>query len=416
MTFANSIDSFRMRSTRIFLLTSQQFVWALYPLIFLDTANTVLLGTGAAFFRVSIFYRAFIELVILISFVSEEGFRKQYVLMVSLLFCFLVGHFVLFLSYPELDISEAFIRLNKYLFFIILSLPFFFFENDEVFTQEIHKLFRFFFILNSLIILLGLVFNIKIFSSYYDPANVNEQVLPRFGFKGLIPAQNELTGVYFFGLAYFFRLRYRFKVKNSAAFVLVVVASLLTGTKGCMFSVLSLAVLYLFVYRRKILVRLYFPVAALVAIYWGGDLIAYLSQNVFSSLAYFYQQDKLVTFLLTGRDVKLAKCLDYVHQYWTAPNYIFGGFDLERVNTEMDLIDIYFFWGIAAVPFLYYYVRTFFHQELSAERLMVFSIYAIIFIAGGHMLGSAIVPLFLLIYVFTGERQSSLKKRPALAI
>jgi hypothetical protein len=374
-------------------------------MILLDFANTILIKTGSEFYRVSIFYRAAIELFILFYFVSRGGFRKQYRLLISLFSCFVIGHSILLIHDSDLDIFQAVITVNKYLFFVILSIPFLFFENDEYFTRDIKRLFEFFFVLNSVLIIFGTIFDVRVLSSYYDPSASNLEYQPRFGYKGIIPAQNELTGVYFFGLAYYFRAYFSLKEKKGAVLALIIVAAFLTGTKGCIFSVLGLSILYLSSYRKNLLFGVCLPIFFLLAMYWGNDLIEYLSQSLYSHLVYSYESNNLLTFLLSGRDLGISRCFDYISKYWTFVNYVFGGFDMYKLSSEMDMFDIYFFLGVGMIPFLIYYLRIFFHRVRSTESYFVFLVYFIIIFGGGHILGSAIVPMFLLIYVFTGRAQ-----------
>lgn len=385
-------------------MTSKQFVWMLYPMFLFDFANTILLNTGSEFYRISIFYRALIEFLILTYFLSKRDFRKQFVLLVCLSFCFIVGHSILYLNDSDLAVFQEIIELNKFLFFIILSIPFLYYENDESFAPSIKRLFELFFVVNSMFIIVGFVFHISMFSSYYDPAIQNEAYVPRFGYKGLIPAVNELTGAYFWGLAYYFRSHFILKEKKKIAFALVVIGALLTGTKGCIGLVLGFTALYLYFHRRTLLFRVYLPALLLLIVYWGWDIIKYLTQNVFLYLAYFYERGSLITFVLSSRDVKLEWCFEYIARFWTPANYIFGGFNRFNLSSEMDIFDIYFFWGIGMVPFLIYYFRLLFHTENSTENSFVFTMYFLIIFAGGHILGSAIVPFFMLSYIFTAAR------------
>jgi hypothetical protein len=301
---------------------------------------------------------------------------------------------------------EPFIILNKYFYFIILSILFIYYSKSYEFTEFIGRAFKYYIIFNSVIILLGFLFDLDIFSSYYKIA------ADRFGYKGLIPAQNEATGVHFWGLAFFYRQYFLQKNESIYNVLIVTFASLLIGTKGIWISVVFFIGYYLLRYRTRRTIFIGIPALIIIILTLGISLWDTIYNRYLYYFIYFIERSDVswYTILLSGRDIKTAISFEYIKEHWTIWNYIFGGVNLNVANSETDLMDGYFLLGINFIIYLAYYFILYFRYDRSIDNTMIFVLYIILSFSGGHMIYSAIVPLFYLMYIFSYRAQENGEK------
>ena len=82
-------------------------------------------------------------------------------------------------------------------------------------------------------------------------------------------------------------------------------------------------------------------------------------------------------------------------------NFIFGGADLSWIYTETDIVDLYLLLGIFILPLLFTIYKIFLINDQSIDNKIMFLFFLLLSAAGGHLLTSAIIPVYLLIYIFT---------------
>lgn len=389
-------------------LSSKGLFYVLVLSYFFDGLNSVLLRTPGAYDRVSVFFRAGIEIYILIAFVFNEKFQRQFVFILVLCVLFIVGQASLSLTADRSNFLESFIIENKYLYFIFLSVAFIAVSNTKNFRADISKAMNVIFTLNNAAIILGLLFGLSVFASYYSIGMGDF----RFGYKGLIPAQNETSGVYFFGLAYYFREYFGRNNKRALPLLIsTIVAALFLGTKAGVFFTSVMLFYFLFKYRRKLSLYLLLPTLGVVMIIWGTEIYNYLVFRVFAFVSSFYfsQGMSLFTVLLMGRNELLVSTAKWVFAHWTPLNYIAGG-SLVFHSTEMDLFDGYLMMGIGFIFYLIYYIRIWVIRNHESDTLFLLSLFLVVSSLGGHMIYSAIVPAYMLSYAFLEQKAKKMKK------
>jgi hypothetical protein len=283
-----------------------------------------------------------------------------------------------------------------------LSIGFLQLERKDEYLNSINKVINYIFAINNTAIILGFLLSIRIFASYYNYDSLT-QGNTRFGYKGFIPAQNEASGVYFFGLAYYLR-EYFFNNRKRIVIMLIytAIAALLLGTKASLLFTIILLFYYLFKYRTKLFTWILIPACIVAIIVYGITIKNFILYDVYGYVTYFFESKNysLITVLLSGRDEKLLDAWNWVSRHWNPLNYIFGG-SLVLADSEMDLSDGYFILGTGFLLFIKYYLGIFFHKDKNKDNILVFGLFFLLSILGGHIIYSAIVPAFMLMYVFT---------------
>ncbi len=362
-----------------------------------DGLNSVAQGLGSESARYSIFIRAIIEIYILVFFARDKRFTKQYIIIICFGMFFFISNMVIIINKGNNFQFESFVILNKYLFFIVLSMVFLDREHDKSFKERIKQLLTYYMLFNSLLIIVAFAFDIKLFASYDGNQN-------RFGYKGLIPAQNETTGVYFFGLAFLFRQYFRFNHGSGVILLICSFAALLIGTKGCWISLILISGYHLVKYRPKLSFGIILPIASVFFIFYGIPFLLYLYNNYLTYFIHFVEKSGQPWYYiaLSGRNIKSELAFAKIGEEWTMINYVLGGTNLKLINTETDFIDGYFLLGIGFIFYIIYYARMFL-RTYDNDTIFLFFVYMILAATGGHLIYSAIVPLFLLMYSFSSE-------------
>ena len=388
---------------------------ALLAFLFVSDALTSVLQTQSTnfkFLHISLYYTIFFEAVVLASLYRPRYF-KYYLMFLALTIVVCVGYLGLLLnvSPASLSFSKSIIYLNKYFFVFVIFILFDFFAAKAEFVRYACRILDIFFIVNFAAVIAGVLFHLDAFSSYGVWNNALSErelasVMPRFGYKGIITTINEASGIYLAGMAYYMR-DFLFNRRKGAMVVVVLLSALLSGAKAAMFGSLVVLYLFLFMYDRKLFYRsLLIGLASFLVLflYFWDTLLS----RVFGYLVYFSGQLSLVSFFLSERNIRVATVFSYYFKIWSPFNYIFGGFNFNsRVSpgfTEMDFFDGYLILGMFFLVYLVYYTRLFFRYDRSNFNSVFFFIWMAVAFLGGHIFVSAMTPLFLVTYIYSGKK------------
>lgn len=391
------------------------FIACILLIVLGDIFTSFAFNLGLPFYNFGAIIKTPIEFICLILLYKFNRFHFVYILLLTLLFCWLVGYSVTYINYGGIrDASyglefegetidanpflSSFNILNKYFLFFALFPMFLIHENNTRFIGYCRKLFEGFHYANTIAIIIGFMFGIEFFSSYN--AQGDPSIEARFGYKGLLYGINETTGVFFLGIAYTYREIFIHKKDKIVLLLLLLGSSFLTGTKGAILSAALLSAYYLFKYKRRIFYITIIPIIA-------GILWFAISYDVIQKLAplfsiYFNQDDRsqigmFLTFFMTGRNDYIYHNWVYMESHWNILNYIFGDGVL---YSETDLLDLYYFFGLGAIVYLFGYYKLFFYKK-NADSGIIFSIFLLIAFTGGHVIRSGVFPVFLCLYLIS---------------
>src|SRR5690606_37409408 len=165
--------------------------------------------------------------VIFILFYSLLNLNKSklhiYLTLFLLSCCFFVGQFFLDFKVDNLNFIENFNRFFKYLspfIFLLLALDIL---TLKEYPKKIEIYLKWVLGINNILILIGLLFSLYIFQTYKN--------FHRFGYDGLIYAQNEASYIFILSISTFYYRRFYLGIKEFF-FWLVLIPSFFVGTKA----------------------------------------------------------------------------------------------------------------------------------------------------------------------------------------
>ncbi len=226
--------------------------------------------------------------------------------------------------------------------FPMLLLAFFaYFENDQVINRFI-KVFKIFLALNSVLILLNLMTDFAWALTYFKGS--------RFGHQGVLLYHAESAYIYFLGVALFlFEFRRNQSKVNLLLLILNIAAALLLGTKKSYMLIGLLTLYVLYQYRRSVTMYIISAVTA-VMVFVSREVIDRLLSEQFKVLYRVYENDGLLSMLLSYRnELFLNNTLPFIRSEWKILNVLFGGPKLHEYRSEMELVDLFLFVGIAGI-------------------------------------------------------------------
>lgn len=353
---------------------------------FSDGMGKFLLLKGAGFYRYSAIIKAFFEFVVLVYALLTIQRTKISILIVLtiLLINFLIGQFFLGLNFSEINFYENFNTLFKYFFPFIFFLLAVDILKSTTFPNLLLSVYKFIMTLNGLLIILGFIFNIEVFQTYPGPW--------RFGYDGLIFAQNEASFIFIFALTTVYYRRFYLGIKEYF-FWFILFTSLVVATKAVFLYFILLLCFHLF---KKVSLKniLTFGFSALLFGYLlFSTLINKIILNSYNTFMYMYNREGLWFALFSGRNVYIQdKLFPLIFEYWSVPNYLFGGQDVVAHYIEMGLIDLALFFGIIGfVIYLYVFYRIFNLLSLERDFKIFFGFTFLLIIAtAGHFFESGI--------------------------
>ena len=372
----------------------------IWVLILADLLTGLLLALQLPFSRLGLLIKGIVILLLFIAYLTrlrQKAFSSIYLSMAILFIVWFFGFFLSWFNEPNFDPAESLIVLNRYFLFLILSCAFLDWSEGKYFEIECGRILDFFFIINNAFIFIGFFFKIDLLSTYDPYSEYGEGW--RFGYKGLIFGQNAVAAIYTIGIAYLFREA--FKYGNSKVFLLITtcLATILIGTKATWITLVLIGGYYLYVYRIKTLILFIIPILAGLAysfvLYWQVIREKYMTFIVDK-----YETMDFFTFWTSNRNGLLSNVINHIDEDWTFVNFIIG----DAISyVEMDFFDLYFYFGIAGLIYLFIYIKLCFIKDKTQDNWYFFGVWMTMAFVAGHIINSAIVPLFYLLFIFSAR-------------
>jgi len=361
-------------------------------LFFLSEAVTKLAyHAGLPFHNYSALVKGiFIVFTVIFAFLNFTKKSKQLLLfLIGMSLFFIVGQYTFNNNQFGIHFFGNLIFFSRYVFVFIISLFFikgFKAPPDSLFFKVYEKIV----LLNSLLIIMGIVFNISLFQTYSF----------RFGYNGLFMVPSISTFFYALALTYFTNQFLKDKTKL-AELILVSIICFLTGTKALMlFFVLTAAHVFIV---KKMYKNKWFYIACsgiLLVIFLFRKYIFNALSSVFQTIFSVYKEDGLITALTSYRNEKLQdNFVPLIEEKWSWANYLFGGTDFVPYRVEFELFDVFLFFGIiGTIIYLFFY----FKHIINFKYLIPFGRLQIVFLLiiamlSGTFFNNAPIALYLLI-------------------
>lgn len=338
-------------------------------------------------YKTSFFDAKYIKSLVFLVFLAIEvalDTRKSLIGLTVLSIIFIIGQ-----SFTEPSFTKNSVDIfSKFLFpLLVLSSANYSFHKPKV--HSIFKTFEWMIILNSLLIFLGLFFSIKLFNTYQGS---------RFGFNGVFNAVSTGSYAYIIALLYFL-LTYKEKVVKNWKFILIFISCIFIGTKA-VYLAMAFSLGYLIVvsnipYKKIAL--------SFVTVLGAGAAYYFLFQYEFINK--IRQADGLFSAIMSYRDqLFIDKTLPYINENWSWLNYLFGGVSNFDLRSQMDLIDVFFFWGILGGAFyLYVFFKLFLPDTLNKTAFVFIAFLFFIVLLSGNFFVYSFVALFLVVFKLKSE-------------
>ncbi len=320
--------------------------------------------------------------IVFFTFIFLLFFTKDFkvlTILSLLIVSFCIGQFYLENSFSK-DSVKAFFR---YLFPILLFIFYNSFRKPKK-NSLFLKLFETLILLNSILIILGFLFSIKLFETYS---------FSRFGYNGIIYASASSSYLYLIGLFYFLVKQQKQEVLN-LKLILVLISCCLIGTKSIYITLVLL--LFYFVFRIKSKFKILILLFLVVFSFFSAYFFIFNSET-FSKIT---AKNGLLSAVLSYRNEIFSKnMLPFIQNEWCLENYFFGGFPNLDLRSEMGFVDLYFMFGtIGFILYLWLYIKLYFTFKLGLLTwFFMFILIFMIFISGNFFLYS-ITSLFLIAY------------------
>ena len=327
-------------------------------------------------------FSQYIKAAVLIGFLFFQIAVKDYkFILIALVMCivFSIGQIFLETTFSR----NALLTFFKFLFPILLLA----FINNRIQNYELtsgfFKTFEWVMVVNSILLLIGVLLSIKLFNTYQGN---------RFGYNGMFAAVSNGSYGYIITMFYFL-LRYKERVIKNWKFILIFISCIFIGTKAVYLS-MGFAIAYIVVVSK-----IPFKRTLLVAAILTGLLLAYyffFQYGMFNSIR---QSDGLLSALLSYRDqLFLERTLPFIQESWSWVNYLFGGVIDYDMRSQMDIVDVFFFWGIFGGAFyLFAFLRLFIPRKIDSTGWVFLSFFAFIVLLAGNFFVYSFVAIFLVV-------------------
>lgn len=293
---------------------------------------------------------------------------KQFLPFVILTVVFVLGQLF---TVPSFSANSLLIFI-KFLAPLALLLVFNHFKVIGHHKQILFKGFEWVMIGNSVLIIIGFLFSIKYFESYrFD----------RFGYNGLFITPSIASYTYIVALFYFV-FTIKKNIFKNGMFIITLFACFLIGTK-VIYAALLLLLLYLFL-TSSLRYKKWLSVSA-VAITLAGGYYFLFKYDIFSEIV---SQDGFFSAFMSLRDkLFLENTLPYVQENWNGLNYLLGGISTFQLRSQMEFIDLLFFWGIGgAALYVYFFIKLFFTFKITRDVWMFIGVLLLVtFLSGNYI-------------------------------
>lgn len=237
--------------------------------------------------------------------------------------------------------------------------------------------YRLILVINTILILIGIVFKVDLFNSYSN----------RFGYDGVFYLANDASAFYFIGLVVlYYRVIKNKEWKSVLEFVLVIIGSLLLGTKTAFLFLFLFSIYHVYTtkkYKHGIVIM---GVLLLLAIVSG-------MLGFFIDLA--QKTDMLTSILSLRNELFMNRFLPLIES-WHKFNYLFGGANYLESYIQMDIVDVLILFGIVGgIFYLFIFFEEFFYKQGNSYLLFVGCAYIVLGALAGHFYPSGVVAIYL---------------------
>ncbi|GAA0872768.1 hypothetical protein GCM10009117_19150 [Gangjinia marincola] len=272
---------------------------------------------------------------------------------------------------------------GKYIFALLVLQYFYFNPLSKKAKSFLIQAFKLLIIVNAMFIILGLIFDIHVFETYK---------YGRFGYNGLL--RNSSTSSYFYLIAVFYVLFKRnLPLRYDSLFVIVMISSLLIGTKSVYLSILFFG--FFKVYKMCISTKARVLLISLVSLIGLG--LFYIVFYNYTSFTTIQEEKGILSSILSFRnDLFINRTLPHITNHWSFIHYLFGGVDDPYVRSQLDLIDVLHFFGlVGTILYIYMYYKLLVTFTLNYKAVALLFFLSFIIMLSGNFLSNPTVVMYI---------------------
>lgn len=306
--------------------------------------------------------------------------RKYYFLPLSLIVLLIfksIGSLTILGEYSEkIDLYKDVVKTTigyTFIFFVFAFLRTF----D---AKKLKKTFDFFKILSLVaygLIFLGALFSISFFKTYLGV---------RFGYSGFLYPSSYAS--YFIIISVLIHYFYSIKIeKQSLVYLLLAsIAGLLVGTKAVYLFLFLFWGIYFIkhkLYNYKTFWA-FITISILSFVLFFEKIFSFLKEK-FAVLFELFENNSILTFVLSYRDISFKKATTFISDNWEVYNFIVGGVNRKELLVEISLFDLILNFGLlgSILFILFYYFNIIKHiQRKTHVYLLLGSLLMITFLSG----------------------------------
>lgn len=366
-----------------------------------ELSTTIAYDTRMSFYNFSLVVKGLFIAYVALDLLKNIKAHKNIVLfLIGISGVFFIGQ----LSFNNFTLGPNFLKnciyFGRYIFVFFVML--FLVNNKHSFSPKFYYVYEKIVILNSIIVITTIVFDLPIFKTYYN----------RFGSSGAFMTPSMITYFNAFALTYFLH-KYINKRKNLIELILVSIVCFLTGTKALIF--FFLLTLFHFtllqrLYAKKSFYMFFFGLIVLL-ILLKDKITEFILVN-FKPLLVVYEERGLISSLTSLRDVNFRNnFFPVISEKWSLYNFLFGGTDFEIYRVEFEIFDVFLFFGIVGMLlYLFFYFKNIMNfNKMKRFGKVQMGILMLTALISGNFLNNAPIVLYLLI-ILSVLREDAFKR------
>ncbi len=381
---------------------NHSFIYAgLILLLFLFEAITTFVISFSDYESIRLvgFYKIFFLFIISLRVSLLKIEKRKTTLLFCLIIIYSINQFLLqSFDYTNLLVSftkGALYYLIRYIYIFVFIVAFLSYKIKDEIIQKSIKWIELFLFVNSILIVLGAIFDIDFFKSY--PKGI------RLGYDGLFNKVNEVSYLY---CIYISHIYYRYIRKEKGIYFLffIILSSFFIGTKAVLLFLGLLFSYHILFYAKYKKVYRFIYIPLFTAFIWFIKPIVRIFFQSSSQWGDLLDKHGVLTVLTSTRDLLFYKGLDYINNTWSFLNYFFGGphYTIDFNNTEIGFFDLFIFFGaLGTLIYAILFYKCFIKNRHPLIIVLVFFILIVGLLAGGLFLSvSSLVYMYLLSYKY----------------
>lgn len=360
-------------------------LFAKYGILFLFVVFIIVEAYGKYFYftksttLIPMFSKAILLVIAFSYIVFFTKKQSSFWLLVGLIIVFVIGQLTIYPSFSENSLNIAIKFFSPVIFFLFFNSI----RLSKDFQKQTFTIFEWVMVANSVLIVIGALIGVYFFQSYLGN---------RFGYSGVFQTPGVTSYVYLITMFYFV-ISDKKEVYKNWKFLIIYIACFFVGTKSLYLGLIIITgyVVYIQNFKYKKIVLLSGLLFTIIVSYFF-----FFKFGLFNKIR---ESKGILSAVLSYRDLLfINNTKPYILENWTWINYFFGGTSNYDLRAQMEIIDLFFFWGVfGGLLYLVTLIKTFVTFRLNNLFLVFASLLIIVILLAGNFFVYSTITVFLLI-------------------